>query len=386
MQECPKQYQTEVSSPNFSPLTMTPRPILFRHCTGSIEADPTIARVQPFHAQLPNFAKTPLHSLDDLSQGLGVKSVFVKDESDRLGLPAFKILGASWGCFRAIIVKLHLLTESSLDEVARAAKTEGIVLYTASAGNHGRALAAMARILGVPAHIYVPNSTGAEAVRRIESEGAVVTRSQLDYDGAVMEAWAESETKAGGLFVQDASFEGYHDIPRWIVQGYSTMLSEVEEQLAEQGLEHGLVVTPVGVGSLAHAVVRHCKSGDRQCAVMTVEPDTASCLYASLKAGRPTSVPTIKTIMEGLNCGTVSADVFQDLSTSVDACATVSDFEAHQAVQYLATKNIASGPCGGATVAALRKLAKSDQRPAWLTKDTVVVILSTEGPRLYDAP
>ena len=244
----------------------------------------------------------------------------------------------------------------------------------------------MARILKIQARIYVPRTVNDEAIRLISSEGAKVTVSKKDYDGAMREAWDEASTTKGGLFVQDTAFEGYEDIPKWIVEGYSTLLSEIEEQLAEQSLKPNLVVTPVGVGSLAHAVARHCKSKDRGCAVMSVEPDTAACLYQSLMAGKSTPVLTTKTTMEGMNCGTLSSTVFEDLQQGVDASVTISDFESHQAIQYLAKQSVNSGPCGGAALAALWRLANTPDRPAWLTEDTVVVILSTEGLREYERP
>ncbi|KAH7079873.1 diaminopropionate ammonia-lyase [Paraphoma chrysanthemicola] len=362
------------------------RPIFFNNKTGPIQVDTDLSIVRQFHEQLPNYAKTPLISLDEVAKKLKVKSVFVKDESRRLGLPAFKILGASWGSCRTIIARTGIPTDSPVDKIADAAQKEGIVLFTASAGNHGRALAAMARILGIQARIYVPRTVNDEAIRLISSEGATVTVSNTDYDGAMREAWDEASTTQGGLFVQDTAFEGYEDIPKWIVEGYSTLLSETEEQLSEQNLKADLVVTPVGVGSLAHAVVRHCKSEDRNCAVMSVEPDTAACLYQSMVAGKETPVITTKTTMEGMNCGTLSSTVFKDLQQGVDASATISDFESHQAIQYLAEKSVNSGPCGGAALAALWRLADASSRPVWLAEDAVVVVLNTEGLRGYEHP
>jgi acetylornithine deacetylase/succinyl-diaminopimelate desuccinylase family protein/diaminopropionate ammonia-lyase family len=367
-------------------MAQTRRPIFFNDKTDPVQVDTDFSIVHQFHQQLPNYSRTPIVSLDEVAKKLKVKSVFVKDESNRLGLPAFKVLGASWGACRAIIAKTGIPIDSPLEKIAQIAQKESMVLFTASAGNHGRALAAMARILGVQARIYVPRTVNDEAIRLISSEGAKVTVSKKNYDGAMVEAWNEASITQGGLFVQDTAFEGYEDIPKWIVEGYSTLLSETEEQLKEQDLEANLVVTPVGVGSLAHAVVRHCKSKDRNCAVMSVEPDTAACFYQSLIIGRPTSVLTTKTIMEGMNCGTLSSTVFDDLQRGVDASATISDFEAHQAIQYLASKSINSGPCGGAALAALWRLADSPDRPAWLTEDAVVVILSTEGLREFETP
>ncbi|KAF3037878.1 hypothetical protein E8E11_005104 [Didymella keratinophila] len=362
------------------------RPIYLNDKTGSIQVDADLSNVQRFHQQLPNYARTPLIPLDDVAKKLGVKHVFVKDESNRLGLPAFKILGASWGSCRAIIARTGIPTDSPLEKIAQVAQQEGVVLFTASAGNHGRALAAMARILGVQARIYVPRTVNDEAIRLISSEGAKVTVSRKNYDGAMCEAWDEASNTEGGLFVQDTAFEGYEDIPMWIVEGYSTLLSEAEEQLREQHLKANLLVTPVGVGSLAHAVVRYCKSDGRKCAVMSVEPDTAACLYQSLLYGKPTPVSTTKTTMEGMNCGTLSSTVFQDLQRGVDASVTVSDYESHQAIQYLSNNSINSGPCGGAALAALWQLAESTDRPVWLSENAVVAILSTEGTREYEVP
>lgn len=359
------------------------KPILFNNDTCAIESTTDLSIVRRFHQQLPGYSLTPLVRLEEVAAKLSVRSVFVKDESARFGLPAFKILGASWGSCRAIIEKTGIPIESSLENIAQAAQDKGVILFTASAGNHGRALASMARILGIQARVFVPQTVSDEAIRLITLEGARVTVSKKDYDGAVFEAQKESSITAGSLFVQDTAFAEYEDIPAWIVEGYSTMLVEIYEQLEEEGLKPDLVVAPVGVGSLAHAVVRYCKSESRGCAVMSVEPDSAACLYQSMAAGSPTSVPTSKTTMEGMNCGTLSSTVFKDLQRGIDACASVSDFESHKAVQYLASIPVHSGPCGGAALAALWQLADASSRPKWLCKDSVVVILSTEGLRQY---
>ncbi|KAL0938183.1 diaminopropionate ammonia-lyase [Colletotrichum truncatum] len=362
------------------------RNVYINDSTGPIRPVADTSLVQAFHQQLPSFARTPLVSLDDVAKELGVKAVFLKDESNRLGLPAFKILGASWGTYRAITTELGLPADTPLAEVAKAAQEHSISLYAATEGNHGRAIAAMAKILGIPAHIYVPSSVNGEAVTLIASEGANVISSDSHYDDAVLEAWEASKAVKGGLLVQDNAFEGYEQIPAWIVEGYSTLVVEAEQQVAEKGLKPTLMVSPVGVGSLAHAVVSHCKSNGRNNAVLTVEPDTAPCLWKSLKAGKPVSVHTSRTIMDGLNCGTVSLTAFDDLKAGVDASATVSDFEAQLAVEYLETKGVKSGPCGGATVAALRRLAQVSPRPNCLSEDSVVVLLNTEGQRKYKKP
>lgn len=262
------------------------------------------------------------------------------------------------------------------------------MLYTASEGNHGRALAAVAKLMGVTAHVYVSHTVHPATVALIESEGAKVILSKGTYDVAMTEAHEASKAAGkSGLFVQDTSFEGYHEIPAWIVEGYSTLLVEADEQVKSQGLdEASIVVTPVGVGSLAHAVVRHCKSRDHRQRVVAVEPDTAASLYKSIRNGKVESVSTGRTIMGGLNCGTPSLTPFEELRGGVDACVTISDLEAHNAVEYLADQGVNSGPCGAATLAGLFRLGEDENRPQWLNKDSVVVILNTEGPRTYEVP
>ncbi len=188
------------------------------------------------------------------------------------------------------------------------------------------------------------------------------------------------------LLIQDNAFEAYERIPAWIVEGYSTLLFEVESQLEAQGLKATTIVTPIGVGSLGHAVVGFCKSGGRHIGVLTVEPETAACLYHNLSAGASSTIETSATIMNGMNCGTVSPISWPVLSKGVNASVTVSDSQCHQSVQYLHARSVNAGPCGAATLAGLRKVATIQPLPVGLGKDTVVILLSTEGVRSYPAP
>ena len=339
-------------------------------------------RVAEFHKSLPNYAPTPLVSLPELATELGIKGVYVKDESNRFGLPAFKVLGASWGCFRAVAQHFGLSADQvTLRELASQAGTSSVSLVTASEGNHGRAVAYMAKLLGIDAEIFVPRSMDESTRQRIASEGARVSVVQGTYDDAVKKAYDQA-SHDNVLLIQDTAFEGYEDIPAWIVEGYSTMMNEAEDQLLQIGLTANMMITPVGVGSLAHAVARHCKS--RNVAVVAVEPDSAPCLFSSLRAGKSIPVQTSATIMDGMNCGTVSSTAWPDLQRLTDACVTVSSFESHSAVQYLTSNSIPAGPCGAASLAALKRLAK--EAPSTLSPETVVVLLSTEGAREYSIP
>ncbi|KAJ5225645.1 hypothetical protein N7468_006870 [Penicillium chermesinum] len=358
------------------------RPIYLNASAASETCDaPLNAGVVEFHKELPNYAPTPLVSLPELAAEVGVKGILVKDESNRFGLPSFKVLGASWGCFRAVAQHLGLSSTVTLENLSAKARTRGLSLITASEGNHGRAVAYMAKLLGVSASVFVPLSMDDNTSRFIKSEGARVIVVQGTYDKAVQEA-AEQSKVHNSLLIQDTAFEGYEDVPAWIVEGYSTMLHEAEEQASQLGLPASIVITPVGVGSLAHAVAKHCKS--RNMTVVAVEPDSAPCLSSSLRAGKSVAVPTSSTTMDGMNCGTVSATAWPDLQRLVDACVTVSSYESHRAVEDLKSKSITAGPCGGASLAALRRIAS--ETSSVLTKDSVVILLSTEGAREYKIP
>ncbi|MFK8849882.1 pyridoxal-phosphate dependent enzyme [Streptomyces sp. Ac-502] len=259
---------------------------------------------------------------------------------------------------------------------------------TATDGNHGCALAHVARLLGVTARVVVPDVVASEAIEAIRREGADVVVVAEDYDTAVARAAADADARPDAVLVQDTAWDGYETIPQFIVDGYSTMFAEVDEQLASDTAS--LVVTPVGVGSLTQAVVTHYKSRGRRVTVLGVEPDSAACVQASLRAQRPVSVATGSTVMAGLNCGTPSSLAWPYLRDGLDASVTVTDTQALAATRRLMEAGISAGPCGAACVPAVRGvLADPTGREALgLTPDSVVVLLSTErsAPSAGEAP
>lgn len=323
-------------------------------------APPGGASAREFHRGLPGYRMTPLVELPRLASELGVGRLFVKDESLRLGLPAFKVLGAAWACHRVV------------------QQQPGARLVTATDGNHGRAVARMAAHLGVAATVFVPQVMLPETADLIAAEGAEVVRLDVGYDDAVLAAAAYAEGPDRAL-VQDTAWEGYTEVPAWIVDGYRTLLEEVDEQL-DRPLD--LIAVPVGVGSLAEAVVRHHRrAGAPHPSVLSVEPDTAACVLASLDAGRPVAVDTAATVMAGLNCGTVSASAWPVLHEGCDAAVAVGDDDARRAVADLAALGVSSGPSGAASLAGVRAALSDPERRASLRLgvDAVVVLLSTEG-------
>ena len=316
---------------------------------------------RPFHESLPGYRRTPLVSLPSLAAELGVGRVLVKDESSRLGLPAFKVLGASWACKQVL--------DGSPDAV----------LVTATDGNHGRAVARMAKHFGTTATVFVPAVMLRHTAGLIESEGAQVVWVDGTYDDAVRAAARHAGEDPSRELVQDTAWPGYEEVPGWIVDGYETLLDEVDEEL---GQAPDLVAVPVGVGSLAQAVVAHYRRPGRgRPAVLSVEPDTAACVLASLANGAPTSVETADTAMAGLNCGTISSAAWPLLRDGCDHAVAVTDTEALRASADLRALGVESGPCGAATLAGIRSVVDDPTRRDQLDlpDDAVVVLLSTEG-------
>lgn len=175
------------------------------------------------------------------------------------------------------------------------------------------------------------------------------------------------------------------NVLEWVVEGYSTMLAETDQQLEELGVgpvTHA--IASVGVGSWAQAVAMHYKSSAPSAYVVAVEPDTAACLRTSLEGGKITPIPTGQSIMNGMNCGTVSYTAWEVLRNGVDASVEITDAEAHRDLQSLDAQNVKVGPCGAAPLSALRRLVGDGELS--LGKDSIVVLFSTEGARDYPIP
>jgi diaminopropionate ammonia-lyase len=311
--------------------------------------EPAPGGIRDFHRTLPGYSPTRLAELPELAGRSGAGRLFVKDESSRLGLPAFKALGASWAIHRAL----------------RDVTGGPVTIVTATDGNHGRAVAHFARRFGQRAEIFVPDGVHPAAIQAIRDEGAAVTHVPGPYDAAV-EAAAGAR---GGLLVQDTAWDGYEETPGHIVDGYSTLFAEIEEQLP---VPAEVVLVPAGVGSLLQAALVHYRSRAEPAAtrVVSVEPSVAACVSASVAAGRPVTIETGHTSMAGLNCGTVSSLAWPYIHRGLDLCLTVTDAAVAGAAHALAANGVDAGPCGAAPMAALDLLA-----PVGAT----VVLLVTEG-------
>ncbi len=298
-----------------------------------------------------------MRSLAALAAELGVAAVSVKDESDRLGLPAFKVLGAAWAVERA------LRREPAMD-----------TLIAASAGNHGRAVAHVAAQRGLRCRVFLPARSAAARREAIAAEGAEVEVVDGDYENAVALA-REAGEGAGCLEVADV---GASDPARWVIDGYATLFAEA----AGQG-DHDVILVPVGVGSLAAAAARF--GADTGTRVVGVEPVTAACLTRSLREGEPTRVGTPGTTMAGLDCAEVSPAAWPSLRAGVAGTVTVDDARVGAAVRELAGAGMAVGESGAAPLAGLRELATDPggaqlRDAAGLGPASRVLLVATEGP------
>jgi diaminopropionate ammonia-lyase len=348
-----------------------------------------------FHRQLPGYAPSPLTEAPAIAAELGVGRLFVKDESARFDLGAFKFLGASWAGFLAVARRSGYPGPAGLDGLRAhlAASDVGLALVTATDGNHGRAVARTARLLGIAARVYVPKPVPGTTAERICAEGARVTVVDDDYDATVAAARADADANESALLVQDTAWPGYEEVPAWIVAGYETLFAELDAQLLQAGAAvPALVSVPVGVGSLAQAAVAHYRRPALPAAarprLLSAEPDTAACVLASLAAGAIVSVPTGTTVMNGLNCGTPSSLAWPYIRGGMDAAIAVDDTAAAAAIASLAAAGVTAGPSGAAALAALRAAltgigAPSRRRDLGLDvpgDPPVVVCLCTEGP------
>ena len=337
--------------------------------------------VLPFHQTLPSYSLTALLplSLPPIPSNL---SLYLKNESLRSSLPAFKILGASYASYRCLLSHLSLPPSTSFQDLKSHTREKRITLVAATDGNFGRAIAYMARLLGVAAKIYVPSFVAAATKDLIAGEGAEVLVASGDYDVAVRAAAHAAERDERYLLVQDDAWPGYEQVPTWVVEGYETMMQEIDIQILSPP---DLIVVPVGVGSLAQATVSHFKASSRgkRARILAVEPECAEALKGSLEKGESTIAKTGETAMCGMCCGTVSSIAWPILQEGVDAAVGVSEEDEREAMALLREEGVHVGPCTAGSLAGLLKVLsrKEEARELGMDNEITVVILGTEGPR-----
>lgn len=344
-----------------------------------------------FHRRLPGYEATPLRQYPDLAAALGVGEVWVKDETRRLGLPAFKILGTAYGVYRLLVQQIgDEPAWETVDDLRRwAARLLPMTLCAATDGNHGRAVAHMAALLGFGATVYVPEGTRPARIEAIRSEGASVSVVAGDYDDAVRRAAEDASDRC--LVVSDTSWPGYSEVPTWVMDGYATVFAELREALTSQSRSSrptsDLLVVPAGVGALLGSALRAMKGSDAAAVptVVSVEPTTADCVARSFEAGEMVRVPgPHRSIMAGLNCGTPSRVAWPRIAAGLDAALSIGDGWSARGMRDLASVGMVSGESGAASLAGLTALCRSSEFGAarealGVGARSRVLLLCTEG-------
>jgi diaminopropionate ammonia-lyase len=333
--------------------------------------DPGVAA---FHRRMPGYAPTPLLDCPEIAARLGVGRVLVKAETERMGLPSFKILGASWATYRAVCD--HLGEEPQgwrdVEDLARLLEPmRPFALAAATDGNHGRAVARMAKLLGFGCRIFVPEGMVAARIAGIESEGASVTIVPGDYDDAVLRSAEEAGERC--LVISDTSWPGYDVTPRRVVEGYATIFDEID-------VTPDVAVIPMGVGALMAASVASLRRQSPSPVIVGVEPADADCVLESARAGERTAVPgPHRSIMVGLNCGLPSMIAWPTVSAGVDWFVAVDDDWARRAMVELDGAGITAGETGAAALAGISALEDAPELAGVLRPDSTVLLLVTEG-------
>lgn len=298
------------------------------------------AKVHTFLSACPRAIPTPLYQMNSLAETLGVASLAIKDEGQRLGLGSFKALGGAYAVMALVLGQAERqlkrpLSPSDLQSPAVREVASSMIVTCATDGNHGRSVAAGARIAGCGCVIFVHQGVSEERASAIARYGAEIRRSAGSYDDSVREA-AETAGREGWTVVSDTSWEGYEEIPLTVMQGYTVMAGEAFDELASPPTH---LFLQAGVGGMAAAVTAHAKHiyGAAMPKVVVVEPVRAACLFASAQAGCLTEIPHGQsTVMGMLECNAPSALAWEVLAPLATGYVTLEEDEAIAAMKRLA--------------------------------------------------
>ena len=346
-----------------------------------------------FHKTIPGYRETPLVSLSCAAGEYGIDSIFVKDESQRFGLKAFKGLGGSYAMFRILCERLGLDPGAADYDTFREAEVRrrcsGVEFVTATDGNHGKGVSWAAKLFGCKAHVYMPKGSVEARRRAIEEAGSAVAEiTELNYDMTVEYA-ALAADRHGWELIQDTAWEGYEKCPRWIIDGYLTLAAEAAEQMGEKKPTH--IFLQAGVGAMAGGIEAYFMNKYREepPLVAIAEPTDVACIYKSVLAGdgKAHSIEgNPQTIMAGLNCGTPCAAVWpilRDCSAYFCACEDIVTEEGMRAYARPlgSDKAIVAGESGAVTYGLLLEILKSDslREQFKIDEKSVVLLINTEG-------
>lgn len=358
-----------------------------------------INKARNFHKSFPEYSVTPLVNLEKLSERLGLSGIFLKDESYRFGLNAFKVLGGSYAMAKYLAQRLEMdikdLPYDMLvsDEIRE--KLGDITFVTATDGNHGRGVAWTANRLKQKSVVYMPKGSSLTRLENIRKEGANASITDMNYDDAVRLA-AKYADEHKGVVIQDTAWEGYEEIPAWIMQGYGTMGLEALEQLRnDYKIERPThIFLQAGVGSLAGGIQGFFASvfGDQCPTTVVVEAKEAACYYESAVAndGNPRAVGgDMPTIMAGLACGEVNITGFEVLKNYSKVFVSAPNYVAANGMRILGNplsgdNKVISGESGAVTLGLVYELMTNPEYKELkdnlgLDENSKVLLFSTEG-------
>ncbi len=356
-------------------------------------------KVKAFHETFPVYSVTPLARLPETAKALGLGDVYVKDESKRFGLNAFKVLGGSFAIGSWLAGRLGLSPEEMTYEKLTSQEVRetlgNITFVTATDGNHGRGVAWTATELCQSSVVFLPKGSAQERLDNVTAAGGQAVLLDMNYDDAVRHA-TEYAHEIGGVVIQDTAWEGYEDVPTWIMQGYTTMGLEAWEQLPEKPTH---IFLQAGVGSMAGAIAGLFASicGEDRPIITIVEPSGADCVFRTAEAddGKCHFVTgDLNTIMAGLACGepcTIGWDVLKDCADHFISCP---DYVAAKGMRILGNPageddRVISGESGAAGFGCVAEimgnpaLAHLKER-LQLDENSRVLFFSTEGDTFRD--
>lgn len=360
-----------------------------------VMSEENVNRARAFHRSFPQYSVTPLTPLPNMAALLGLNGLWVKDESYRFGLNAFKVLGGSFAMARYIARETGRdVSETNygyLTSVALREEFGQATFFTATDGNHGRGIAWAAGRLGQKAVVHMPRGSSRARFDNIAREGAQVSIEEVNYDECVRMAAAGASGTPNGVLVQDTAWDGYEEIPSWIMQGYGTMAAEAAEQLGNAPTH---IIIQAGVGSLAGAVQGYFANRYRENppAVIVAEAQAADCLYRGAVAadGVPHKVDgELRTIMAGLSCGEPSIIAWDILRNHAACFVSCPDWVSALGMRLLAAPEkgdapVISGESGALGMGLLAALMAGDtckelREVLMLDADSRVLLFSTEG-------
>lgn len=365
----------------------------------SIMSLENVKKARAFHRSFPQYDVTALADLSHMAKYLGLGGLYIKDERWRFGLNAFKVLGASYAIGRYIAKETGRdISECGYDFLTSPELEKDFghaTFFTATDGNHGRGVAWAAHRLHQKAVVHMPKGSSQERYNNIAKEGARVTIEDVNYDDCVRIAAKEAQETEHGVVVQDTAWDGYTDIPSWIMQGYGTISSEAAEQLQEVEVNRPThIFVQAGVGSLASSVVGYFANlyPKNPPKFIIVEASAAACLYkGALKGdGDPATVSgDLRTIMAGLACGEPNIIGWDILRNHADCFISAVDWVSAKGMRMLAVPLrgdpvVISGESGAVGMGAVAQIMMDDRLKdlrdqLGLNRESKVLIFSTEG-------